>query len=169
MSFSSRPPAAFKPPIPALASHDTPPVLRSLLWTIRGGRHSVVISDHYGVSLSDQTLNNVFKHEELRKDLSTEEGVFITTSDGNHTSRLCWYGQKHHCMYLWLMIWLCDWELTLTSILELLYLMYVMHTGENSRAGAICSPNERWWRWSLAADGLNIALTASKNTTHTHL
>lgn len=158
------------PPIPALASHDTSPVLRSLLWTIRGGRHSGVKSDHYGVSLSDQTLNmNVFKHEELKRDLSTEESVFITPSDGNHTSKLCWYGQKHHRKYLWLMIWLCDWELTLTSILELLYLMYVMHTGGNSRAGAICSPNERWWRWSLAADGLNTTLTANKNITHTHL
>lgn len=108
----------------------------------------------------------VFKHEELKRDLSPEESVFITTSDGNHTSRLCWYGQKWHRMYLWLTIWLCDWEMTLTSILELLYWMYVMRTGKNSRAGAICYPNERWWWWSLVAEGLDTTLTANKNITH---
>ncbi len=110
-----------------------------------------------------------FKHAGLKKDLSTEQSIIIITSDGSHTSRLHWNRQQHHCMYWWLMIWLCDMERTLTSILELLYLMYVMCTGRNSRAGAICHPNEQWWRSSLADEGLETALTINMNISHTHL
>lgn len=126
----------------------------------------------YGVRLSDQTLSmSVCLHVcsnygEPKKDLSTEESVFIIACEGSHTSRLRRYWQQHHRVYRWLMIWLCDWEMTPTSILELRNVMYVMRTGRNSRAGAICYPNERWWRWSLADEGLDTALTAGKNITH---
>lgn len=76
-----------------------------------------------------------------------------------------WYRQKRHRMYRWLMIRLCDWEMTLTSILERLDLTYVMRTGRNSRAAAICYTNERW---SLAHEGLDSTLSANKNITLTY-